>query len=172
MEETSVKKVRTGKILLIIGIIISSLFTFAITSFVSYKLLIDVVTTLNSGGTERYYAKAIGTIAYKEEKSITIKKHQFTYYNVKSSKDGGWVLLDHTSYIVNTDIQFGFRYKNADLVMISIYGDSVNIPSQMEDSDQYPGYTNYQVYNGFKLAIKESVQPGEGIDIGVLMHWC
>ena len=159
---------RKGKIALIIGISVSGALMVAAGCYIAY----GISNLPRSGGTEKFSATAIGTKASIEEKEITINKHKFTYFNVKSSKDGGWVLLDHTSYIINTDIQFGFRYKNASLVNIAKYGDASNDPRPMGEVDDYPGYQNYQVYSGIKLTINASVDPGEGIDIGVLMHWC
>ena len=159
---------RKGKIALTIGLSVLGVFVIAAGCYIAYGL-----THLpRSGGTVKFSANKIGTTAYETEKSVTINKHEFKYYNVKSSKDGGWILVDHTSYIINTDIQFGFRYKNANYVDIVKYGDASNDPRFMGEVDDYPGYKNYQVYCGIKLSINESVDPGEGIDIGVLMHWC
>ena len=154
---------------LIIGGVFVALSASIFASFLIWKNVYDVA---KSGGTVEFSAKAIGKTAYAEEKTVTIKDHQFTYYNVKSSDDGGWVLVDKTSYIINTDISFGFRYKQASLVSITKYGDASDDPRDMGEVDTYPGYRNYQVYGGFKLAIKESLDTNGEIDIGVLMHWC
>lgn len=155
------------------GLIIGGVFVALSASiFAGFLIWKNVADMAKSGATTKFSAKSIGKTAYAQEKTVAIEGHQFTYFNVKSSDDGGWVLVDRTSYIINTDISFGFRYKNADKVSIAKYGEASNDPRDMGEVEQYPGYTNYQVYSGIKLAIKESVDPSEGIDIGVLMHWC
>ncbi|MCR5332499.1 MAG: transcriptional regulator [Bacilli bacterium] len=128
---------------------------------------------MRNGKTVSFSAKKIGTEAVKTAKRITIEGHTFTYKNVKSNKDGEWILMDETSYIVNTDMIFGFRYKNDLFVEINSYNGSEE-PRHMSSSDRYPGYANYQVFNGFILTIKKDAQyyPELGVNIGVLQHWC
>ena len=127
-----------------------------------------------NGENVTFCAKKIGKTAFLEEKSVKINNHEFFYYNVISGKDGSWILLDKTSYIINTDIGFGFRYKNDEFVDIKSYAggkEPVKIPS----SYLYPGYANYEINGGFKLTIKETIDDKDiqnGINIGVIMHWC
>ena len=71
-----------------------------------------------AGGVEQIKASRIGTRAYLNERSVVINKHKFIYYNVISSRDGEWILMDKSSYIINTDIDFGFRYKNAGTIIL------------------------------------------------------
>ena len=138
-----------------------------------------VALTVNSsmgknGGNVSFCAKPIGRIPFKQEKTIRINKHEFTYYNVISDTDGSWILLDKTSYIINTDIQFGFRFKNDTLVDITSYCGSAE-PKKMGGSSLYPGYANYNVDFGIKLTISDKVDDNnikDGINIGVIMHWC
>ena len=159
---------RKGKIALIVTIAVSSVLVVAAGCYIAYGFS----HLARNGETEKYLATAIGTKAYLEENEITINKHKFTYYNVKAADDGGWVLVDSTSYIINTDLQFGFRYKNATYVDITSYGEDAKDPHPMRETDAYPGYSNYQVFGGFKLTIKESLDSVSNINIGVLMHWC
>ena len=65
-----------------------------------------------SGGMIKINAKKIGKTAFQEEKKVKIKDHEFTYYNVRSDSEGNWILVDNTSYIINKDIVFGFRFRN------------------------------------------------------------
>ena len=138
-----------------------------------------VALTVNSsvgqnGGNVSFCAKPIGQIPYQIEKTIKINKHEFTYFNVISDTDGSWILLDKTSYIINTDIQFGFRFKNDTLIDITSYCGSME-PKKMGGSSLYPGYANYNVDFGIKLRISDKVDDNnikDGINIGVIMHWC
>lgn len=128
-----------------------------------------------SGGVEKYNAKKIGKIAYQEEKKVEFFGHAFTFYNVKSDSEGNWILVDNTSYIVNLDIQFGFRFKNNDgLVKIAAYGDGKE-PRDMGKYSKDPSYTSYQVDFGFKITVDESVNMSDcpnGFNLGIFEHWC
>lgn len=168
MEQETKQKTKVLKRALIIG---GSVLGAAILAFGGFVIYMNTAGVARGGETVKFSAKKIGKNAFNEEKSVTINKHTFTYFNVKTADDGGWVLVDHTSYIINTDIVFGFRYKNYDLVTITSYNDSKS-PRFMGTTDVYPGYGSFEVRSGFKLAINESVDPGEGINIGILMHWC
>lgn len=152
-------------------IIFGAVLATALLGFGGFIIYMNVMGA-RGGETVKFSAKKIGKTAYQEEKTIKINNHEFTYYNVKSANDGGWILVDNTSYIINTDIAFGFRYQNAELVSISIYGGASNEPRYMGQTDSYPGYSDYQVYGGFKLSIKENVNYADGINVGVLIHWC
>ena len=121
----------------------------------------------------KFEAKKIGKTATLQEKTIKIKDHEFTYYNVECANDGGWVLRDKTSYIINTDIQFGFRYKSAG-TKISAYNTG-HEPRDMGEYSQEPSYHSYQVYFGFKITIDESLDMSsfpDGINLGIFEHWC
>lgn len=137
-------------------------------------LVVFTNSTNTVGGNVSFHAKPIGKTPYQKEKTIRINKHEFTYYNVISGNDGSWILLDKTSYIINTDIQFGFRFRNADLVNIASYAGSME-PQKMGQTGYYPGYANYSVNFGIKLSIKDEVDDKDiknGVNIGVIMHWC
>ena len=127
-----------------------------------------------NGGNVAFCAKKIGKTPFLREKNIKINDHEFTYYNVISGNDGSWILLDKTSYIVNTDISYGLRYKNDELIDIKPYAGSKE-PVKIPSSDLYPGYSNYEINHGFKLSIKDSIEDDSipnGVNIGVIMHWC
>ena len=127
-----------------------------------------------NGENVTFCAKKIGKTAFLEEKSVKINNHEFFYYNVISGKDGSWILLDKTSYIINTDISYGLRYKNDELIDIKPYAGSKE-PVKIPSSDLYPGYSNYEINHGFKLSIKDSIEDESipnGVNIGVIMHWC
>ena len=117
----------------------------------------------------KFEAKKVGKIATLVEKNIKINGHEFTYYNVECASDGGWVLRDKTSYIINTDIAFGFRYKNAG-TKITAYGDKEE-PRDMGPYYKDETYNSYQVYNGFKITIDESLDISE-VNLGIFEHWC
>lgn len=153
--------------LIILGAIIGTI----VLAFGGFAIYMNVRPSYNGDNVE-FSAKKIGKTAYKEEKTIKINKHEFTYYNVKAANDGGWVLVDKTSYIINTDINFGFRFKSYDYVDISSYNGSSDPVFMCIYIDYFPGYVGYEVFNGFKLSLKENVEPGDGINIGILMHWC
>ena len=128
------------------------------------------------GGTlEHYSAKSISKKAYQQEKTATFNGHKFIYFNVVRGEDDGWVLVDTTSYIINTDIQFGFRFKDYDgLVKISAYGDT-DEPRNMGAFYADETYTSYQVFHGFKITIDESINAsdyGSGFNLGIFAHWC
>ena len=157
------------KALIIVGSVLTGL---AVT--VGLSIAVGMSDAKTNGGTISFCAKPIGKTAYQEEKKIKINKHEFTYYNVISGNDGSWILLDKTSYIINTDIQFGFRYKNSELIDIMPYAGSME-PIKMSASGLFPGYTNYNINLGIKLTIKEEIDDKDiqnGVNIGVLMHWC
>ena len=122
-----------------------------------------------SGGITIMDAKKIGKTAKLEEKKVKVKDHEFTYYNVKSDDNGNWILVDKTSYIINTDIAFGFRYKNAG-TKITAYGDKKE-PRDMGSYYEDETYNSYQVYNGFKITIDESLDISE-VNLGIFEHWC
>ena len=127
-----------------------------------------------NGENVTFCAKKIGKTAFLEEKSVIINNHEFFYYNVISGKDGSWILLDKTSYIINTDISYGLRYKNDELIDIKPYAGSKD-PVKIPSSDLYPGYSNYEINHGFRLSIKDSIEDDSipnGVNIGVIMHWC
>lgn len=122
-----------------------------------------------AGGVEQIKASRIGTRAYLNERSVVINKHKFIYYNVVSSRDGEWILVDKSSYIINTDIDFGFRYKNAGTIITS-YGDAQE-PRDMGPYYENEAYNSYQVYGGFKITIDES-QGLNHLNLGIFEHWC
>ena len=109
-----------------------------------------VALTVNSsmgknGGNVSFCAKPIGQIPYQIEKTIKINKHEFTYFNVISDTDGSWILCGSAE------------------------------PKKMGGSSLYPGYANYNVDFGIKLRISDKVDDNnikDGINIGVIMHWC
>jgi len=120
-------------------------------------------------------AKKIGKTAFQKEKKVKIKDHEFTYYNVKSDSEGNWILVDNTSYIINKDIVFGFRFKNnGGLVKITSYENSME-PKSMGEFYENPSYTSYSVHAGFKITVDESVDMSEypdGFNLGIFEHWC
>ena len=120
-------------------------------------------------------AKKIGKTAFQEEKKVKIKDHEFTYYNVRSDSEGNWILVDNTSYIINKDIVFGFRFKNnGGLVKITSYENSME-PRSMGEFYEDPSYTSYSVHAGFKIMVDESVNMSEhpdGFNLGIFEHWC
>ena len=120
-------------------------------------------------------AKKIGKTAFQKEKKVKIKDHEFTYYNVKSDSEGNWILVDNTSYIINKDIVFGFRFKNnGGLVKITSYENSME-PRSMGEFYENPSYTSYSVHAGFKIMVDESVDISEypdGFNLGIFEHWC
>lgn len=120
-------------------------------------------------------AKKIGKTAFQEEKKVKIKDHEFTYYNVKSDSEGNWILVDNTSYIINKDIVFGFRFKNnGGLVKITSYENSME-PRSMGEYYENPSYTSYSVHAGFKITVDEAVDISEypdGFNLGIFEHWC
>lgn len=122
-----------------------------------------------AGGVEQIKASRIGTRAYLNERSVVINKHKFIYYNVISSRDGEWILMDKSSYIINTDIDFGFRYKNAGTIITS-YGDAQE-PRDMGPYYENEAYNSYQVYGGFKITIDEP-QDLDHLNLGIFEHWC
>lgn len=122
-----------------------------------------------AGGVEQIKASRIGTRTYLNERSVVINKHKFIYYNVVSSRDGEWILVDKSSYIINTDIDFGFRYKNAGTIITS-YGDAQE-PRDMGPYYENEAYNSYQVYGGFKITIDES-QDLNHLNLGIFEHWC
>ena len=123
----------------------------------------------------KFNAKKIGKTAYQKEKKIKIKDHEFTYYNVTSDSEGNWILVDNTSYIINTDIQFGFRFKNnGGLVKIINYNNGME-PRSMGEYSQDVDYTSYSVSHGFKIMVDESVDVSsypDGFNLGIFEHWC
>ena len=122
-----------------------------------------------AGGVEQIKANRIGSRTYLNERSVVINKHKFIYYNVISSRDGEWILVDKSSYIINTDWAFGFRYKNAGTIITS-YGDA----QEPRDMGPYYGneaYNSYQVYGGFKITIDE-LQDLDHLNLGIFEHWC
>ena len=120
-----------------------------------------------AGGLIKIDAKKIGKTAKLEEKKVKIKDHEFTYYNVKSDNDGNWILVDKTSYIINTDIQFGFRYKNEGTTIASY--DKGMTPREMGEYGN--GYYSFQVDFGFKIMIDESLDITD-VNLGIFEHWC
>lgn len=122
-----------------------------------------------SGGLVKIDAKKIGKTAVLEEKKAKVKDHEFTYYNVKSDNDGNWILADKSSYIINTDIQFGFRYKNAG-TKIAAYDKGME-PRDMGPFYQDETYNSYQVDFGFKITIDESINI-DNVNLGIFEHWC
>lgn len=119
-----------------------------------------------------FRADPIGNQAVKEEKTITIEGHSFAYFNVKSDFDGSWVFMGTDSYVINEDIQFGFRFANASHFNIESYNGS-QAPTFRGMSEIYYGYTDYQVFKGFKITVKDaSVPEYRGLRAGVFMHWC
>ena len=114
-------------------------------------------------------AKKIGKTAKLEEKKVKIKGHEFTYYNVKSDEKGNWVLVDKSSYIINTDMQFGFRYKNVG-TKITSYGD-VDEPRDMGAYYKDETYHSYQVFSGFKITIDDALDLNN-VNLGIFEHWC
>ena len=161
------KKVKT---LIITGSIVIGL-----ASTIGLVVLVGNANNVARGGeTISFCAKKIGKTPFLKERVIKLNNHEFTFYNVVSGNDGSWILLDKTSYIINTDITFGFRYKNDEQVEIRSYSGGRE-PEKMGDTDLYPGYANYSVGGGIKLSIKDSVEDQDipnGVNIGVLMHWC
>ena len=119
--------------------------------------------------------KKIGKTAFQKEKKVKIKDHEFTYYNVKSDSEGNWILVDNTSYIINKDIVFGFRFRNnGGLVKITSYENSME-PRSMGEFYENPSYTSYSVHAGFKIMVDESVDISEypdGFNLGIFEHWC
>ena len=122
-----------------------------------------------SGGLVKIDAKKIGKTAVLVEKKVKVKDHEFTYYNVKSDNDGNWILVDKSSYIINTDIQFGFRYKNAG-TKIAAYDKGME-PRDMGPFYQDETYNSYQVDFGFKITIDESLDINN-VNLGIFEHWC
>ena len=120
-------------------------------------------------------AKKIGKTAFQKEKKVKIKDHEFTYYNVRSDSEGNWILVDNTSYIINKDIVFGFRFKNnGGLVKITSYENSME-PRSMGEFYENPSYTSYSVHAGFKIMVDEAVDISEypdGFNLGIFEHWC
>ena len=110
-----------------------------------------------------------------QQKKVKIKDHEFTYYNVKSDSEGNWILVDNTSYIINKDIVFGFRFKNnGGLVKITSYENSME-PRSMGEFYEDPSYTSYSVHAGFKIMVDESVDMSDhpdGFNLGIFEHWC
>lgn len=117
----------------------------------------------------RFSASKVGKTALLTKNKIKIKGHEFTYYNVVSDKDGNWILVDKTSYIINEDIQFGFRYKNAG-TKITAYGE-VEEPRDMGPYYKDESYNSYQVFSGFKITIDESLDI-TNVNLGIFEHWC
>ena len=120
-------------------------------------------------------AKKIGKTAFQKEKKVKIKDHEFTYYNVRSDSEGNWILVDNTSYIINKDIVFGFRFRNnGGLVKITSYENSME-PRSMGEYYENPSYTSYSVHAGFKIMVDESVDISDhpdGFNLGIFEHWC
>ena len=121
------------------------------------------------GGLVRIDAKKIGKTATLLEKKVKVKNHEFTYYNVKSDNDGNLILVDKTSYIINTDIQFGFRYRNAG-TKITAYDKGME-PRDMGPFHDDETYNSYQVDFGFKITIDESIETSN-VNLGTFEHWC
>ena len=66
------------------------------------------------------------------------------------------------------------EHTNDTLVDITSYCGSAE-PKKMGGSSLYPGYANYNVDFGIKLRISDKVDDNnikDGINIGVIMHWC
>ena len=125
------------------------------------------------GGLIKFSSKKIDKTATLVEKKVKIEGHGFTYYNVKSASDGSWILVDKTSYIINTDIQFGFRYKSAGTKIVAY--DKGDEPRDMGAFYKDETYHSYQVYFGFKITIDESLNMAnflDGLNLGVFEHWC
>ena len=158
------------KVLIISGSVLTGLaMTFGLTVLIG-----NLTCQPRNGGNVAFCAKKIGKTAFLKEKNIKINNHEFFYYNVISGNDGSWILVDKTSYIINTDINFGFRYKNDEFIDIRSYAGG-NEPIKIPSSDLYPGYVNYEINHGFKLTIKETIDDTDiqnGVNIGVIMHWC
>ena len=158
------------KVLIISGSVLTGLaMTFGLTVLIG-----NLTCQPRNGGNVAFCAKKIGKTAFLKEKNIKINNHEFFYYNVISGNDGSWILVDKTSYIINTDINFGFRYKNDEFIDIRSYAGG-NEPIKIPSSDLYPGYSNYEINHGFKLTIKETIDDTDiqnGVNIGVIMHWC
>ena len=123
----------------------------------------------------KFNAKKIGKTAYQKEKKVKIKDHEFTYYNVKSDSEGKWILVDGTSYIINTDIQFGFRFiDNGGLVKIAAYDGGME-PRKMGEDYPNVGYASYSVRHGFKITFDDSINASDypnGFNLGIFEHWC
>ena len=125
--------------------------------------------------TEVKVRKLIADGTLKAVVSVTLD-NCFVIHDIKiiSGNDGSWILLDKTSYIINADISYGLRYKNDELIDIKPYAGSKE-PVKIPSSDLYPGYSNYEINHGFELSIKDSIEDERipnGVNIGVIMHWC
>ena len=126
-----------------------------------------------AGGITKMDAKKIGKTAKLEEKRIKVKSHEFTYYNVKSDNNGNWILVDKSSYIINKDIQFGFRFKNEGTKI-----DSYEAQNPVIDMGPYSNditYNSYRVDFGFKITILDSTDMTNypnGVNLGIFEHWC
>ena len=103
------------------------------------------------GGLVKIDAKKIGKTATLVEKKVKVKDHEFTYYNVKS------------------DIQFGFRYKNAGTKIVAY--DKGMEPRDMGPFYEDETYNSYQVGLGFKITIDESLDINN-VNLGIFEHWC
>ncbi len=144
---------------------------------VSLILVIFTIFLLSScnkaGGIETYSASKIGKEPVLEEKTITIKKHEFTYYNVYSDDKGNFILKDQTSYIKNYDLSFGVRFKHNDDIQIYDITSEKSVLLEPICTDYENGDWGYQVNCGFMICKSlESTEDFCDMNIGKISHWC
>ncbi len=171
-DEIIVKRKKKKNIIKIILIVFSSIIGAIGLGLAGFAIYFEL-NKLPTGGMVEFNASKIGLNACKEMREITLHGHTFTYYNVKSNEKGEWILVDETSHIINTDIIFGFRLKSGDKVSINgYYNDEAEIYNNV--SKAYPGYTDYSIRDyGFIIEVKDDTEvPPEGINLGIMMHWC
>ena len=131
--------------------------------------------TYNTDGTPIVFeATSLGKTAVREEKTITIKDHEFIYFNVCSDDDGNFILASHDAYISNNDIQFGVRFKHvANVVIYDTTNQDNYVPLDPMSKEYDNGDWGYQVNSGFTIRqnIVLSID-GSPYNIGKITHWC
>ena len=109
----------------------------------------------------------------KEERSVTIKKAEFTYYNVYKDDEDNFILKDSSSYLRTYSFTFGVRFlfNGARAYDISEGKDGSEECNVMEEKEKEIAYSISAP--GFEIAIDKS-KPSEykDVNIGQIQNWC
>ncbi len=121
------------------------------------------------GGKVVFSASSLSGIPFESERKVTIKGHEFVYYNVYRSENDEFVLKDSTFYIRNHDIVFGLSFANE---LACCY----DISKGTEDPKPIEPFASgsYSIENyGFEISINKLVSMQyNDINIGKITHWC
>lgn len=136
-------------------------------------LLLFVICLFSCGGTGiTFSAYFISRSPEKVEKTIKIRGYEFIYYNVYNDGKGNFVLADNTSYIKNTDMNFGIRFQSRDGI-VCIYDENGETTLETISKSYDNGDWGYQVDSGFLICVDKSIaMTYTDINIGKITHWC